>query len=103
MLKKTTRKSSVRKGAILRSWLRNQWPADRRGALTSDVEVINASLSRCELSKSSPLRRRPAGVSLLIVSLANSCETDPLRITMIRSASDSTVSGSVEITMTPTP
>ena len=43
--KKTTRKSSVRKGAILLSWFRNQWLADCRCAFTSDVEVINWSLS----------------------------------------------------------
>ena len=39
-LKKTTRKSSVAKGAMLRSWLLNQSPKLRRcGAAVSDTDI----------------------------------------------------------------
>ena len=94
--KKLNRQISVRNGAMLRIWERSI-AASPRGRFRSAATV---TLSPEVMPVSS---RRFQRRSLLICSLANSRTTAPRLSTMTRSASDSTVSGSVESTMMASP
>ena len=91
-LKNATSTTRVNSGAMLRSWSRGSclsrpppWPA-----------VGVSTLHR-------PPHAAASRRSLLDRLVANSRATVPLLITMMRSARDRTVSGSVESTRTPTP
>ena len=72
----------------------------RQPAASAETRASGRAASACHLLARRSLPHAAASSrSLLIVSLANSRAISPLRMTMIRSASDSTVSGSVESTM----